>query len=430
MKKIIALVLALVMCLSLAVTAAGAEDVRVLKFWHSITNTTIYAAFEGVVNDFNNGIGAEKGIRVELTQFGSGSKLNTALTGSLQAAMQGSVDDLPDIITGSALEMVGYVLDAEALVDMRPYVESENGLDMDDFYPCWLTNGDNYDEDHGLYSLPFQAYSEVIYYNVEFFQEHNLSIPTTWEELAALAKTIYELTGSAGFGYDNAAKMATTLMIQNGIGYTDAEGNVLFADQLDETVDVLQWYVDQLKAGYFRTAGDSGYFSGPFANQDVMMYCGSGVEGAYIDQKINPEKPFHWATFPLPQNADGSNLATCAECNLIAIMDLADDEEKDAAAWEFVRYFESAEAISKLTSVGAYFPCIKSVAEDEAFLANASPAQLTGIAQMDSYYLYYAFDTGDYTSKALYTDLKTGMDSVLINGADLRTTLEDVLSNY
>ena len=59
MKKILALVLTLALCLGVAATPACADEVRTLNFWHSITNTTIYAAFEEVVNDFNNGIGAE-----------------------------------------------------------------------------------------------------------------------------------------------------------------------------------------------------------------------------------------------------------------------------------------------------------------------------------------------------------------------------------
>ena len=63
-------------------------------------------------------------------------------------------------------------------------------------------------------------------------------------------------------------------------------------------------------------------------------------------------------------------------------------------------------------------------------MANASPAQLTGVEQMDKYYVFYAFDTGDYTSNTIYTDLVTAMGDVLNNGTDLRTALEDVLANY
>ena len=63
-------------------------------------------------------------------------------------------------------------------------------------------------------------------------------------------------------------------------------------------------------------------------------------------------------------------------------------------------------------------------------MANASPAQLTGVEQMNNYYVFYAFDTGDYTSSTIYTDLKNGMDDVLNNGADLRTTMEEILANY
>ena len=430
MKKLVALILALALCLSMAVVGASAEEVRTLQFWHSITNAITYAAFEEVVNNFNAGIGAEKGIKIELTQFGGAAKLNTALTGSLQNAMNGSTEGLPDIVMGSAIYIADYILNAEALVSMTPFIEGENGLDMDAFTPNWLWACNNYDEEHNVYCLPFEANNEVVYYNVDFFQKNNLSIPTTWDEMIEVCKQIKALTGSAGFGWDNSSHIISTLLEQAGIGYTDAEGKLLFADNLDATVEAVQWYVDQVREGNFRTPGESGYFSGPFANQDIMMYCGSGVEGAYIDMKIDPANPFTWDTFAVPQMAGTTTPATYSESRLIAIMDLDDNAQKQADAWEFVKYFMSPEVVKTMTGTGSYIPVLKDVAADPEWIANASSAQLVGVEQMDRSYPFYAFMLDDYTSNTLYTDIRAGMDDVLDNGADLRTTLEGILANY
>ena len=427
MKKILALVLTLALCLGMAATPACADEVRTLNFWHSITNTTIYAAFEEVVNEFNSGIGAEKGIKIELTQFGSAAKLNTALTGSLQTAMNGSTEELPDIIMGNSIYMVDYVLNAEALVDLTPYIQGENGLDMDDFYPCWLTNSMNYDEEHSVYCLPFQGYSEVVYYNVEFFQEHNLSIPTNWDEMVELCKQIVEITGSAGFGWDNPAKMATTLLEQAGIGYTDAQGNLLFADNLDAAVETIQWYVDQVNAGVFRTPGDSGYFSGPFANQQVQMYISSGNEGEFINMKIPESDKFEWSCAPIPQFEDGTK-ADYAEGFLVSMLDNSGDLATRWASWIFIQYLQSYEASQKILSGESRLPFLKSVAASEEFLQNAAPAQLAGVEQQEFAYTYPGFETDTYTSSGLHDYVVIAMDNILNNGADVRTELENLIS--
>ena len=69
----------------------------------------------------------------------------------------------PDLVMGSTIYIIDY-LNAGALVDMTPYIESEEyGLDLSDFYDCWLENSNNYDIP-GYYGLPMLPYSEVVYY--------------------------------------------------------------------------------------------------------------------------------------------------------------------------------------------------------------------------------------------------------------------------
>ena len=123
-------------------------------------------------------------------------------------------------------------------------------MDMNEFYDCWLLNCNNYDEAGSYFCLPILAYSEVVYYNVDFFKEHNLTIPTTWDEMEALCQQIKDITGEAGMGWDNAAKMFSTLVEQAGIGYTDPQGNILFGgDNLEGTISTIQRYVDNLNSG-------------------------------------------------------------------------------------------------------------------------------------------------------------------------------------
>lgn len=399
------------------------DELVTVTFWHSVTNETVYAAFEEVVNNFNNGIGKEKNVYVELVQYSSAAELNTAVTGAIMS------NSAPDIVMGSSIYMVEY-MSAEALVNLTPYIEHEEyGMDMSDIYDCWLLNCNNYDEAHNYYCMPILAYSEVMYYNVDFFENNNLTVPTTWEEAEAVSREASAIIGKGALGWDNACKMFTTLAEQTGVGYTDPQGNLLFADDLDTVLEKVQWYVDLVDEGVFRTPGDSYYFSGPFANQEIPMYIGSGVEGAYIDMKIDPANPFTWDCATVPY-FEGSDPATFSECNLLAVVDQGEDYKARLASWEFLKYFESTEAVLTMAGAGAYIPVLKSVAEDPAWQATASPAQLVGVEQMSSYYAFYGFDNGEYTSSAIYTDLKTTCETVLGNGDDLRSSIENLLTLY
>ncbi len=43
----------------------------------------------------------------------------------------------------------------------------------------------------------------------------------------------------------------------------------------DESKEVINYYLDGVKDGYFRIAGSDKYLSGPFANEQIAMYVGS-----------------------------------------------------------------------------------------------------------------------------------------------------------
>ena len=44
-----------------------------------------------------------------------------------------------------------------------------------------------------FYSLPFNKSTEVLYYNKTFFEENNLTVPTTWDEMEEVSNKITEL---------------------------------------------------------------------------------------------------------------------------------------------------------------------------------------------------------------------------------------------
>ena len=440
MKKWLSMLLALGMMFSL--TACGGSDssssnaesqtadpasVEVelsepitITFWHGIVQENMQQTLNEIVDDFNNGIGAEMGITVESYAKGEMSDLENAVTAAIKAG------NMPNVTMTEAASVADW-LQAGCVVDLTPYIENENyGLDLEDYYDIYIEDSCSYPVE-GYYSLPLYVACEVMYYNVDFFRENNLTVPTTWAEFEEVCTKISEITGRPAGGWDEGVKCFSTLVEQKGIGYTDRDGKLLFAEDLDATTDVISWYQDMVQRGIIRTPGEDFFFSGPFANQQVQMYISSGNEGEFINMKIPESDKFEWSCAPIPQFEDGTK-ADYAEGFLVSMLDNSGDLATRWASWIFIQYLQPYEASQKILSGESRLPFLKSVAASEEFLQNAAPAQLAGVEQQEFAYTYPGFETDTYTSSGLHDYVVIAMDNILNNGADVRTELENLIS--
>ena len=391
-----------------------------ITFWHGIVQENMQQTLNEIVDDFNNGIGAEMGITVESYAKGEMSDLENAVTAAIKAG------NMPNVTMTEAASVADW-LQAGCVVDLTPYIENENyGLDLEDYYDIYIEDSCSYPVE-GYYSLPLYVACEVMYYNVDFFRENNLTVPTTWAEFEEVCTKISEITGRPAGGWDEGVKCFSTLVEQKGIGYTDRDGKLLFAEDLDATTDVISWYQDMVQRGIIRTPGEDFFFSGPFANQQVQMYISSGNEGEFINMKIPESDKFEWSCAPIPQFEDGTK-ADYAEGFLVSMLDNSGDLATRWASWIFIQYLQSYEASQKILSGESRLPFLKSVAASEEFLQNAAPAQLAGVEQQEFAYTYPGFETDTYTSSGLHDYVVIAMDNILNIGADVRTELENLIS--
>ena len=396
------------------------SDPITITFWHGIVQENMQQTLNEIVDDFNNGIGAEMGITVESYAKGEMSDLENAVTAAIKAG------NMPNVTMTEAASVADW-LQAGCVVDLTPYIENENyGLDLEDYYDIYIEDSCSYPVE-GYYSLPLYVACEVMYYNVDFFRENNLTVPTTWAEFEEVCTKISEITGRPAGGWDEGVKCFSTLVEQKGIGYTDRDGKLLFAEDLDATTDVISWYQDMVQRGIIRTPGEDFFFSGPFANQQVQMYISSGNEGEFINMKIPESDKFEWSCAPIPQFEDGTK-ADYAEGFLVSMLDNSGDLATRWASWIFIQYLQSYEASQKILSGESRLPFLKSVAASEEFLQNAAPAQLAGVEQQEFAYTYPGFETDTYTSSGLHDYVVIAMDNILNNGADVRTELENLIS--
>ena len=404
---------------SVAVELSGPVTVN---FWHCIDNETEVDELNTLVSNFNNGVGKDMGITVNAVYQGSVDDLGSAVTAAIKAG------NVPNVIMCEGEDTVQY-LQADCVVDLTPYIQDKDwGLDLTNYYDAFINPCSSFAEE-GYYMLPFMMSGEVLYYNKDFFDKNNLKPATTWEEYEELCRTISGITKKPAAGWDEGTKCFTTLMEQYAGGYTDKDGKLLFADNMDAAEKAVSWYQGLVNDGVLRIPGEDYYFSGPFANQVVQMYIGSGNEGQWITPKIPADNSFSWSCAAIPQPSDGTK-AVYSEAWDIAMLDQNEDMQTRFASWVFMHYLQSDEAVMEITTHGGHLPFTKSVAESADWKAAATAPQLAGFDELNDFYTYYAFDNGSYNTASLKSDVTLAMDNILGQNADVKTTLENLVAAY
>ena len=436
MKKLISFLAVVLLAVSFAFAGGSAEQATTsessdvvttisnpitIEFWHSFSGDVQLPVIEGLVKEFNDTVGKEKGITVVPVAQGSGPQLYSKVIGAIKAG------DVPAVAMTKVIYNEDYVT-ADASVDLTPYInDSEVGItDFDDFFPAFQEESMGYSKE-GIYSLPLAKNVDVVYYNADFFAENGLVPPRTWDELAVVAQKIYDLTGRAAFGYDNLSYLFQNLCYQYGGAYTNNKGDLLFLED-NAWLEGVTNYADKVWAGIWRTAGEDYFFSGPFARQTIMMYVGGTVESTYINMK-GPE--FKWSAAPIPQ-ANPEDPHALSYDHVIAALSLDGYTEETYAAWEFIKFITSTEASLKITTGTAYMATRNSVLETEeykTFIANGGNDALKAATQQKDFLFYEpAFTTDTYSTSTLSTEITTMMKSILENHVDPQTAMDALVN--
>lgn len=263
-KKVIAGFMAALMAASLVIgCGSGGSDggdgdssgVTEIVFWHPMGGVQ-QTALDNIVNEFNETVGAEKGIKVTTVYQGA----NTELAKKLKAAVQAKdMDGLPDLTTMSSGE-TGYMKDLDLAVKAQQIFDDGSiGLSADDFQEGMLNSLAYEGEAVGL---PFSSSAILFYYNKDAFREAGLDpekAPQTIEELGEYSKQLTKTEGSEitqyGFGY-----AADSWVVASWVGQqdTDGQGYSLFGDKFELGVAALP-RVDENATGSVTFGGNAVY---------------------------------------------------------------------------------------------------------------------------------------------------------------------------
>lgn len=230
----------------------------------------------------------------------------------------------------------------QSLLPLDNYAKTDKDVNIEDFYPT-LFNYMKIKDD--LYGLPAGFTTHVIYYNKKLFDEANVEYPQegwTWSDFIEKAKKLTDPTKKQyGFAINASPDPYDfeQFLWSNGTSYISPDGKKIDGYMnSDEAVEAVQMFVDMIKDGYAvlvggksQQSGDDVFKAGKIAMWETGIWPKTEFEEAKIDFGIAPLPAF-------------PNKIAKSVINVSAVSIAKDSKNKDAA-WEFLKYYTSPEAI-------------------------------------------------------------------------------------
>lgn len=361
-KKIISLLLALVLTLSLVACGnksgkdketkgetknevkQNAElEEATITFWHGM-NAAQEEALTKLTDKFMK---ANPKVKVNLQNQGTYKDLQQKIT-----ATSTSPNNLPTLTQAYPDWMFNLIKD-NLVHDLTSFVNSLSDYNdiVEGFRKGTQINGK-------VYSFPFNKSTEMLWYNEDLFKELDLKVPTNLEELKEVSKKIHEKKGIPGIGIDSLSNYYTTMLNDKGMVFDNK-----FDPTSDVSKEIVNYYLEGIKEGYFRTAGTDKYMSGPFGNQQVGMFIGSNAGESYVVKAAEGKFKVKSAKVPyksaIQQGTD------------LFVFEKSTDAEKKAA-YAYIKFLTEKENQIDWAIATGYIPVRVSALHDDRYKKSGS----------------------------------------------------------
>lgn len=346
----------------------------VIQVWTYYSGST-KDAFDGLVTEFNETVGKEKGIVVDARSTGNVGKLAEEVLGAANEDI--NAKSMPHIF--SAYPDSAYVIDKLGMVvDLGEYFSKE---EIDAFYPDFIEAG-KLGEDQALKILPIAKSSEIIYVNNTDFEKFvddtsaDINEFATWEGVTRIAKEYYDWTdsktdelndGKALFGIDSLANYMIIGARQMGQElFKVVDGNVEIGLTSEVAKKLWDNYYVPLVSGYY---ADKGAFrSDDLKTGDVLSYIGSTAGSLYFPKQIETGKdlayPIECITFPVPVFEGGETTAVHQGAGMVVGKS---DEIHQEASVIFLKWFTEVKNNATFAVKTGYYPVKTEVLNIDSF---------------------------------------------------------------
>lgn len=426
MKKQIKSLLCGLCAAALALGCGGCSGSAGSEVPAKVTDITVWTYYNGdqlesfnsLVNQFNETVGVQKGIKVSTESQGSVNDLETSVMDSAEGKVGAAA--MPNIF--SAYADTAYALDQMGMVvDLAPYLTEE---EMAQFVEGYLSEGD-FGEDDSIKIFPVAKSTELLFLNDTDWQAFADAADVRYEDLAtmegltAAAEKYYNWTdaqtaapddGKALFGRDAMANYMLVGAQQLGDTiFAVKDGRMTVNFERDVARRLWDNYYVPFVKGWFAATGR--FRSDDIKTGNVLGYVGSSSSATFFPTRVtndaNQSHEISLKTLPAPQFEGGEAVAVQQGAGMVVT---AAKEEEVKASVEFLKWFVRAENNIAFSVGSGYLPVTRKANDMQEILAsgltlddNMQQTLAVAVDTVNGNRLYtpYAFAGGSSARKVL-----------------------------
>jgi multiple sugar transport system substrate-binding protein len=247
-------------------------------------------------------------------------------------------------------------------MDLSSRMQAEN-YSLDDFFPGLLAH---FKVGEGIYGLPRDSDTKVIFYNKKLFNQAGLPYPKanwTWDDLRATSLALKE-SGVAPYSF--AYEVNTWWMLWMWQRKLQVFDDPLFPTRTDlgspAAAEAVQFFADLTNVDQVTPPYDM------MLNSEVIasLFKDGKLAMAFGNHALIPAfaevKDLEWDVVGLPQNEQRANIAAGAGYVIAAKTTQPD------AAWTFLKFLSGFKGQAIFTEAGVAVPARRTVAQSEVFM--------------------------------------------------------------
>ncbi len=346
-----------------------------IRFYHTM-GASLAAVLDAYIAEFNK---LYPNITIEYTSVGGYDDVRDQISTEITVGNQPNIAYCyPDHV--ALYNLAGAVATLDDLIDSQIEITRADGTteilglteaQKNDFIAGYYNEGRQFG-DGLMYTMPMSKSTEVLYYNKTFFEENNLTLPTTWEEMEQVCAQIKAIDPqSIPLGYDSESNWFITMCEQYGSPYTSATGDhYLFNNETNR--DFIKKFREWYQKGYLTTQTLYGaYTSGLFTTlEGTRSYMSIGSSAGATYQRpaadANGNYPFEVGIATIPQ-VSAENQKVISQGPSLCIFG-KDNAQEVVASWLFVKFLTTnVEFQAEFGMASGYVPVLKSVSENEVY---------------------------------------------------------------
>ena len=341
-------------------------------------NGKVKDKFDELVTEFNETIGAEKGIVIEAQSYGDVNELAEAV----YAAANQEIGSMPMPDLFAAYPDNAFRIDQIVeLADLKNYFTDD---ELSEIKNEFMEEG-IFGEEKLLKILPIAKSTEILYLNKTYWDAFSSETGAdireldTWEGLVRTAKQYYEHTGSAFFGMDANANFMLISAMQLGEELYSYEEDLAVLNLSEENACRIweNYYIPYIN-GYFTKVGR---FSSDDARTGLIAaYTGSTAGASYFPTEVAQKDsviPVEVKTLPYPHYEGGKSYAVQQGAGMCIVKS---DEAHEYAASIFLKWFIDLPQNLEFAVATGYLPVKSEALNTEDLLYQLEKSNIRNVA--------------------------------------------------